>query len=85
MNSKKPLTIGLLIRDLEYSYQQKIWNTVVDTAKAKNANVLIFVGKSLNSPYPYEREHNSVYNLINSKMVDGVDPDIRVSQLLFNQ
>ncbi|MBN1697840.1 MAG: GGDEF domain-containing protein [Spirochaetales bacterium] len=65
-------TIGLLIPRLEESYQARVWPGVVDYAQEHNTNLILFVGKPPQSPYGYDYQHNTVYNIVNKRYIDGL-------------
>jgi diguanylate cyclase (GGDEF)-like protein len=65
-------TIGLLIPRLEESYQARVWPGVVDYAQEHNTNLILFVGKSPHSPYGYDYQHNTIYDLVNKNFIDGL-------------
>ncbi|MBN2736412.1 MAG: GGDEF domain-containing protein [Spirochaetales bacterium] len=64
--------IGILIGKLEDSYQARIWPTMIEALKVVNAEAILFVGKSLKSPWDYDYQDNLVYEVINKKELDGL-------------
>ncbi|MBN1413345.1 MAG: substrate-binding domain-containing protein [Spirochaetales bacterium] len=69
--SKYP-NIGLLMGDLEDRYQGCLWNGIEDAVRKHEANLYIFVGKSINSHIFYENQHNIIYNLVSKNYLDGL-------------
>ncbi|MCK4907374.1 MAG: GGDEF domain-containing protein [Spirochaetes bacterium] len=73
--NKKPEsrpTIGLLIGQIDGRYQSALWPAVRNVAQKNNVNLMVFTGKSLNSPNMFEAQHNIVYNLPCKNTIDGL-------------
>lgn len=65
-------TIGMLITQIDGRGIVPIWNGAADAARENDVNLLLFAGKSLNSPFEDEIQHNIVYDLIAKSNVDGL-------------
>lgn len=70
-SGKKRPTIGLIINDLD-RYQAMVWPAIADAAEKHNANLILFVGKSIKSPYSFEINQNIIYDLAGSDSLDGL-------------
>ncbi|MBN2535352.1 MAG: diguanylate cyclase [Spirochaetales bacterium] len=71
-NLKTRPTIGLLIGELEESYQARVWPGVADYAQEHDVNLIIFVGKAPRSPYGYDYQHNCIYKIVHKNFIDGL-------------
>ncbi len=49
-----------------------VWNGVSDVAREHDANLILFAGKSLRSPFEDEFQHNVVYDIVCPENVDGL-------------
>lgn len=65
-------TIGLLMNQCWWGYQEKLVSEVYREAKRREINLLIFTGYPINTPEPNLAARNSVYNLINAHNLDGI-------------
>ncbi len=65
-------TIGLLISQVDERYQAAVWPGVVDLARERDVNLLIFVGESLRSPYGFDAQGNVLYDLAGAENVDSL-------------
>jgi len=63
--------IGILIDNL-YNYQWSILQGIFSAGEKFDADLFCFVGKTLESPYGYEKQGNLIYNLIDKESVDGL-------------
>ncbi|MBN1411059.1 MAG: substrate-binding domain-containing protein [Spirochaetales bacterium] len=72
MPTKSRKTIGFLINQLTDRYQALIWPGIVDVVRENGMNLIIFVGKSLKTPYMFENEHTVIYNLVTPEIIDGL-------------
>jgi putative nucleotidyltransferase with HDIG domain len=70
--SKTRLTIGMLINTFDDDYEAEVWNHIADAAIDYDVNLLFFVGRPLSSPFGKDYQHNSIYNLISEKNLDGL-------------
>ena len=72
----KKITVGLLIdyaRPLTAGgYQSILWDGIAEAVKSRNANLLCFAGRALREPYAYEAQRNVIYDLVDTKNVDGL-------------
>ncbi|MBN1412307.1 MAG: substrate-binding domain-containing protein [Spirochaetales bacterium] len=66
------LTIGVLIDSLHTEYHANLTNSIDDEARARNVNLLFFVGGRLSSTNRYETQRNILYEIINKNNVDGL-------------
>jgi DNA-binding LacI/PurR family transcriptional regulator/DNA-binding NarL/FixJ family response regulator len=74
-------TVGLLLDNLLASKETKIWKSIVQNASQKEINLVCFAGGSLDSPYYYHAQRNSIYDLVSSQRIDGL---IAISDSLGN-
>jgi len=65
-------TIGLLIDWLGGRYQSHVWPGIVDAAEERDANLVIFSGRVLNTPQGYLRQSNAIFDLISKQNLDGL-------------
>jgi len=70
----KRLTLGLLVSQLEATYQVPIWRGVARVAQERDVNLLTFVGGVYRgvSYDPFEVQRNILYEVINPEVVDGL-------------
>lgn len=78
---KKRWTIGVVINDLEIRYQSIVWPAILEVAKNRDANIIIYAGEAPHSPNEYEYQHNIIFKMINKDCVDGI---VVVSTVLSN-
>ena len=72
MSDKKRITIGIFCGTLDTSYEIRIWSTILETARKKRINTLIFSGHALKSPFANESCHNFIYDLAQAPVLDGL-------------
>ncbi|MBI9096993.1 MAG: diguanylate cyclase [Spirochaetaceae bacterium] len=72
ISKPKPITIGLILDQLTYSFECAIWHETVRNAKLLGHNLIIYVGQQLESPFRYTREENIIYGLVNKDQIDGL-------------
>lgn len=77
----KRFTIGVLINQLEGMYQVPLWKSILRKAEELDLNVILFTGKSPDSPVNFEFNENVIYELAYTPVVDGL---IFVSGALIN-
>jgi DNA-binding LacI/PurR family transcriptional regulator/GAF domain-containing protein len=65
-------TIGLLIGEDTDSVSWNVWQGVNDVAQERDANLICFVGGSLQTPIPFETNANVLYDLVGPENVDGL-------------
>lgn len=69
-------TVGLLIQNIEDEggYESSLWTGVLEACKQRDANLICFVGGSLEfSPTnEFEAQRNAIYDLVTSDTVDGL-------------
>ena len=70
-NKNRP-TIGLLISRLTERFQSSLWRGVANFAEEQDINLICYEGRSLNSPYRHDVHRNRVFELVDSKTVDGL-------------
>lgn len=78
-NSRK--TIGVLINDIDGWYGAPIINGIRKVALERDINILVFPGRSLDSKWRDEVQHNVIYSIVNKEKLDGI---IITSASLFN-
>ncbi|MBN2736113.1 MAG: GGDEF domain-containing protein [Spirochaetales bacterium] len=71
INKKRPL-IGLIINELDTSYQSFIWQAIKSHAGDYDIDLFVFPGKPLQSPYLYEQEHNIIFSWAKTVPLDGI-------------
>jgi len=69
---KKRPAVAFFVSELEAEYSYLLCKGVVDGAKNYDLNLLIFPGKTVNSPYRYQYQFNVIYDLINPGNVDAL-------------
>jgi putative nucleotidyltransferase with HDIG domain len=65
-------TIGVLTDWTVDSYQQALLSGIMETAKARKANCVVFEGGGLGSPDKFETQRNGIYQLASGGVVDGL-------------
>lgn len=65
-------TIGFQLSNFHERYGYQLWPGVFDVTREKDANLLVFPGEALYSPYGYEYQHNLIYDFINAHNVDAL-------------
>ena len=65
-------TIGLIITDLVRAWTIPQWRGVVDAARDRGVNLLIFAGRQLQSPYAFDAQANGIYDRAASEDIDGL-------------
>ncbi|MCJ7687904.1 MAG: hypothetical protein MUO60_01030 [Clostridiaceae bacterium] len=78
-NSRK--TIGILINEIDGWYGALIIKGIKTIALERDINVVIFPGRSINSTWRDEAQHNVIYSIVNKEKLDGI---IITSASLFN-
>ncbi len=70
------LTVGLLVQNIasEGGYESNLWNGIVEACQQRDANLISFVGGSLDfsSSQKFEEQRNAVYDLAAPETVDGL-------------
>ena len=69
---KKRKAIGLLINDIDGSYQTYIWLMLKQAAEEMNCNLMVFEGRSLKHDDFAEKQHHIIYNFIEKDRFDGL-------------
>ncbi|WP_010250108.1 substrate-binding domain-containing protein [Acetivibrio cellulolyticus] len=69
---KKRKTLGLLINDIDGSYQTYLWLMLKQAAEEMDCNLLVFVGRSLKYDSYADKQHHIVYNFIDKEIIDGL-------------
>lgn len=69
---KKRKTIGLLINDIDGSYQTYLWLMLKQAAEEMDCNLIVFVGRSLKYDSFADKQHHIVYNFIDKEIIDGL-------------
>lgn len=65
-------TIGLLLNQMDSEYSSPLWRSIADTALEKDVNLVVFLGKTIDSPDKYEAQENIIYYIANPDKLDGV-------------
>ncbi|MDA3899217.1 MAG: ATP-binding protein [Spirochaetes bacterium] len=69
---KQTYSFGILVEEIESSYDQEILQGIIKTCSDQNTDLFIFVGKAINSPHGYQKQQNQIYKLANSPKLDGL-------------
>ena len=64
--------IGILLSSLADGYQAAILQGARETARARGAHLLCFVGGPLGSARPHSAEQNRIYDLVGRKNIDAL-------------
>lgn len=65
-------TIGLLIGRLAERYQVHIWPGIADVMEERGINLIIFPGRTLETPVGFDRQRNVLYDLVGPENVEGL-------------
>jgi len=65
-------TIGVLVIDIEGAYSKMIWPEVARYAKNNGYDIIVLPAYNPEYPYYYLSQNNSLYNFINSKVIDAL-------------
>ena len=79
-NKKRP-TIGFLVDWAGGRYQSQVWPGAVAAAEERDANLIMFSGRSLRAPHGYLIQSNAVYDAISTENIDGM---VVLSGTIFN-
>ena len=71
-DGKKRPTIGFIIDWVGGRYQSQVWLGAVAAATERDANLIIFSGRSLRAPQGYLSQSNSLYDVISNENLDGL-------------
>ncbi len=72
-STKKPRpTIGLISDSFDAPYVSKIFDSINNTAKERDANLICFDGGNLDPRRSYYRTLNKLYDFINPNVVNGI-------------
>ncbi len=66
------IRLGLLISQIDSGYTKLLIAGVSDWVKENGANLTIFSGRALNSPYGYDYQNNVIYDYIKSAQIDAL-------------
>ncbi len=69
---KKRKTIGLLINDIDGSFQTYIWLMLKQAAEEMDCNLIAFEGRSLKHDDFAEKQHHIIYSFIEKGRFDGL-------------
>ncbi len=69
---KRRKTLAFQITNLGDNYISLLWPGVVDIARERDANLIIFHGSGLNSPTGYNYQQNMIYEYINHYNADAL-------------
>lgn len=65
-------TVGLFISELENAYTYNLCRGVIDAARKKDVNLIIFPGKSPKAPYEFQYQFNAIYELPDPRSIDAL-------------
>ena len=66
------LNFGLLIADINGSYQEQLINGAVSVSNEKNINLFVFVGGRLEPGMDYSKDKNVIFKHVNKDRIDGI-------------
>lgn len=69
---KKRKTIGLLLNDIDGTYQAHLWLAFKQAAEAMNCNLMVFAGRTLNNKGFGAKQHHIIYNFVEKGSLDGL-------------
>ncbi|MBN2510652.1 MAG: substrate-binding domain-containing protein [Spirochaetales bacterium] len=72
MTGTESPTIGVFTAELNDSYQEKIWEGIVEAADRRGIGLISFLGSRIKSPIPQEISSNTVYAMAHRDTVDGL-------------
>lgn len=64
--------IAFFTPEIEGEYSAMLCQGVLECAAEKDVNVIVFPGKAINSPYPYQHQYNVIYDLVSPENVDAI-------------
>lgn len=64
--------IGLFLCQMEGGSEIPIWKAVITTSEALGWEIIVFPGRSIDSPYQNEARHNIIYQFLKSENLDGL-------------
>jgi DNA-binding LacI/PurR family transcriptional regulator/signal transduction histidine kinase len=71
-HQKKRPTIGFILDWVGGRYQSQVWLGALAAAEARDANLIIFSGRSLSAPQGFLSQSNALYDVISSENLDGL-------------
>jgi DNA-binding LacI/PurR family transcriptional regulator len=69
---KKRPAIGFQLPNLYEEYPKQLLSGIMDVAKERDVNLIVFPGESPNTPKGYEYQANVIYEFINRNNVDAL-------------
>jgi diguanylate cyclase (GGDEF)-like protein len=66
------ITLGLLINQIDSGYARLLLAGAGDWARERDANLIVFSGRSLRTPYGHEYQNNVIFEYIKPGTVDGL-------------
>ncbi|WP_156104620.1 diguanylate cyclase [Spirochaeta lutea] len=66
------MTFGVVINQLEGSFFSAQWRVLAEWGRSRGVRLIYFTGKALESTLPMEKQHNSIYSLIDPARLDGL-------------
>ncbi|OPZ94035.1 MAG: HTH-type transcriptional regulator AscG [Firmicutes bacterium ADurb.Bin419] len=69
---KERKTLGLLINDIDGSYQTYLWILLKQAAEELDCNLIVLEGRSLRNDTFADRQHHIIYNFIEKERIDGL-------------
>ncbi|HHU36381.1 MAG TPA: GGDEF domain-containing protein [Treponema sp.] len=64
--------IGLQIQRMGIGFAARLWPGAVACAEARGVDLIMFPGHTLDSPYGFEYQFNSIYKLMNENTIDAL-------------
>lgn len=69
---KKRKTIGIIINDIEGSYQTLLWMAFKQSAEELDCNLVVFEGRRLRDSSYADKQHHIVYDFVEKGRLDGL-------------
>lgn len=69
---KKCKTIGLVLNDIDGTYQSQLWLAFMQASEDMNCNLMVFAGRTLNNKGFGAKQHYIIYNFIEKGSLDGI-------------
>jgi diguanylate cyclase (GGDEF)-like protein len=65
-------TVAFFTPEYESDYSRLLCQGALDSAEEHDANIFLFPGKAINSPYQYQHQYNVIYELVDTENVNGL-------------
>lgn len=69
---KKRKTLGLLINEIDASYQMYLWILIKQAAEELDCNLIVLEGRTLRTDNYADRQHHIIYNFVDKERIDGL-------------